>query len=126
VSEPDPQPVVPAPDGDGRWWLALLARLLAHGAGVLLVALFLGFCLERWSPLVALGAYGLGVSFLLPVTVVVFPIVSGQWWLLPALIVPWLASVGLGMPLLDSPKQVGFWPVLGTLLGLYLLCAGRG
>jgi hypothetical protein len=69
----------------------------------------------------ALGAYALGVTFLLPVTAVAYPLVSGEWWLLPALIVPWLASVLLGMPLLDSPKQLGVWPLLGTILGIFML-----
>ncbi len=120
MSEPEPGPER-TEGGGGAWWLALLFRLLTHGVGVFLVARFLGWCLGALSLFPALGAYALGVTFLLPVTVVAYPLVSGEWWLLPALIVPWLASVALGMPLLDSPKQLGVWPLLGTILGVFLL-----
>jgi hypothetical protein len=120
VSDEAPAPETPEPGGD-LWWLALLFRVLTHGVGVFLVARFLGWCLGALSLLPALGAYALGVTFLLPVTAVAYPLVSGEWWLLPALIVPWLASVLLGMPLLDSPKQLGVWPLLGTILGIFML-----
>ena len=104
--------------------LAALARLVFNVVGIYIVAGFTYWVLGKFGCCFGAVAWIAGAGPLLPVTTFVFPIYSGQWWLLPVLLVAYPVSTFGGFKPVDSPSQMGDWVILGGSLGVvcrYLL-----
>lgn len=107
-------------DGIVPYRLAMLARLSFHLVGIYIVGLFTCWSITRFGVLSGFALAVLGAGPAIPFTVILYPLLSEQRYLiLPLLLLPLVALFG-GVRTLQKPLELAAWTLAGVPLGALL------